>query len=74
MAVINLFKSDEDKRSKKVEKILEKEQEIISEVKLKAKRELANNRQFQTSVSRAIEDYFNEVIENNLEQVIIPIE
>ena len=73
-AVINLFKSDEDKRTKKAEKILEKKYEVIYEVKSKTKTELAKNRQFQTSVSRAIEDYFNEVIENNLEQVIIPIE
>ena len=54
--------------------ILEKKYEVIYEVKSKTKTELAKNRQFQTSVSRAIEDYFNEVIENNLEQVIIPIE
>lgn len=72
--IIGLFESDEDKRFDNAEKVLEKEFEVKDEVKTKTKRELAKNRQFQTSVSRAIENYFNEVIENNLEQVIIPIE
>ena len=72
--IIGLFETDEEKRSDKAEKILEKKHEVIAEVKAKSKQELTKNRQFQTSVSRAIEDYFNEVISNNLEQVIIPIE
>ena len=72
--IIGLFESDEDKRFDNAEKVLEKEFEVKDEVKTKTKRELAKNRQFQTSFSRAIENYFNEVIENNLEQVIIPIE
>lgn len=72
--IINLFRSDEDIRESKTKDIIDKKSDVITEIKTKVNNELKGNRQFKDVVSKAIETYFTEVIEYNLNQVIIPIE
>lgn len=61
-------------RRMKVDKVIDRKYQIIPEIRDKTKRGLKDNQQFNTSVMKTIEEYFDEVIKNNLEQVIIPIE
>lgn len=69
-----LLRSDESKRKDKVEKILEKKGEITSQLRNKINSELKNNASFNTSVTSSLTNYFNALIETNLQQVMIPIE
>lgn len=71
---INIFRSDEDKRKDKAEKILDKKYEVTSEVESKLKIELAKNTAFKNAVTNSLSNYFTKLIENNLQQVMIPIE
>lgn len=71
---INFFRSDEDKRKDKAEKILDKKYEVTSEVESKLKIELAKNTAFKNTVTNSLSNYFTKLIENNLQQVMIPIE
>lgn len=71
---INFFRSDEDKRKDKAEKILDKKYEVTSEVESKLKIELAKNTAFKNAVTNSLSNYFTKLIENNLKQVMIPIE
>lgn len=71
---INFFRSDEDKRKDKAEKILDKKYEVTSEVESKLKIELAKNAAFKNAVTSSLSNYFTKLIESNLQQVMIPIE
>ena len=71
---INLFRSDEDKRKDKADKIFDKKIEVTVEVESKLKVELSANTAFKNAVTSSLNNYFNKLIENNLQQVIIPIE
>lgn len=71
---INFFRSDEDKRKDKAEKILDKKYEVSSEVESKLKVELARNTAFKNAVTSSLSNYFTKLIDNNLQQVMIPIE
>ena len=70
----NLFREDDDIRRDKVEKLLEKEEEICSDVKSKIKGKLRYTSNFKSVVTKVFSDYFTKQMETNLQQVIIPIE
>jgi len=72
--IISAFKSDEEKRSEKAEKVLEKKDEIIAKVRSNISSELRQNSVFNDSVSKSLDSYFTKLIDQNLQQVIIPIE
>ena len=69
-----LLRSDESKRKDKAEKILEKRGEVLAKVKNKMRWELQNNTVFKNTVTTTLNNYFTQVIERNLQQVMIPIE
>lgn len=73
-SVIRIFSSDEDIRKDKAQEIINKRSDVIVDSRKEIKSALEINGQFKVVVTKAIEKYFNEVIEYNLEQVIIPIE
>lgn len=68
------LRSDESKRKDKAEKILNKKGEVISQVRTKISNELSSNTAFKNSVTASLDNYFDTLIESNLQQVIIPIE
>ena len=68
-----LLRSDESKRKDKVEKILEKKDEITSNIRSEIIRKLRWNSSFKDSVTQSL-DYCTKIMETNLEQVKIPIE
>ncbi len=68
------FRDDKDKRNDKVKKILEKESEIISKIEEEMNSKLKENSVFKDAVSKSLNTYFVKLIDDNLQQVIIPIE
>lgn len=70
----NLFRDDDDIRRDKVEKLLEKKDEICSDVRSKIKGKLRYTSDFKSVVTKGFSDYFTKQMEANLQQVIIPIE
>lgn len=69
-----IFTSDESKRRDKAKDILNKKDEITSNVRNSIYSNLKKNREFKTQVSKSLKEYFTTVIEANLEKVTIPIE
>ena len=69
-----LLRSDESKRKDKAEKILEKKLLVLAKVKNKMRAELQSNIAFKNTVTTTLNNYFTQVIERNLQQVMIPIE
>lgn len=72
--IYNLFRDDSDIRKDKAEKLLDKRDDVISEVRIKLETELSLNRQFKSSLMNALTNYFTNLIDTNLQKVIIPIE
>ena len=72
--IISLFKEDSEIRKDKAQKIRDKKYSIISETKNKVKFALSESSAFKATLSQAISNYYNDVVEHNLKQVIIPIE
>ena len=68
------LRSDESKRRDKVEKLREKKGEVIDKVRSKIQYELKNNQQFKNAVSSSFAQYFDKLIDTNIEKVRIPIE
>lgn len=68
------FRSDESKRKDKVEKILEKEDEVTFQIETEISSQLKRNAQFKKSIISSLDNYFSNLVETNLQQVIIPIE
>lgn len=68
------FRSDESKRKDKVEKILEKKDEVTFEIETEISSQLKRNAQFKKSIISSLDNYFSNLVETNLQQVIIPIE
>ena len=66
--------SDKEKRRKIIDKILEKEDETKLKIYTKVLESLGANSEFRNNMSKSIVDYYNSVIDKNIEQVIIPIE
>ena len=66
--------SDKEKRRKIIDKILEKEDETKQKINTKVLESLGANSEFRNNMSKSIVDYYNSVIDKNIEQVIIPIE
>lgn len=72
--IYNLFRDDSDKRKDKVDKLLEKKDEVVDAVRQKLKSELLANSQFKGELKTSLSNYFDNLIEENLKKVIIPIE
>lgn len=68
------LRSDESKRRDKVEKVLEKKYETLSNIKNGITSKLRDNDNFKKNIVSALNNYFNNLIESNLRQVMIPIE
>ena len=62
------------KRQSKVDKVLEKKYETLSNIKSGISSKLQNNDSFKENVVSALNNYFNNLIESNLQRVMIPIE
>ena len=72
--IYKYFRSDESKRKDKVEKVLDKKDEITSDIQSKIISELNKNSTFRNTISKSFTDYFTKLIETNIQQVKIPIE
>lgn len=72
--VYNYFRDDSDIRQDKVNKLLKKRGDVISEVRMKLRSELTGNYQFKNTLKNSLNNYFTRLIESNLQKVIIPIE
>ena len=72
--IYNFFRDDRDIRKDKADKLLEKRDKVVSEVCIKLDSELGSNCQFKTSLMSALNKYFTDLIDTNLQKVIIPIE
>ena len=72
--VYNFFRDDKDKRKDKADEVLNQKNKICSEVETKIIEQLKSNMSFKTKVSNALSNYFKEQMEQNLQQVTIPIE
>lgn len=70
----NFFRDDKDKRKDKADEVLNQKNKICSEVETKIIEQLKSNMSFKTKVSNALSNYFTEQMEQNLQQVTIPIE
>ena len=70
----NYFRDDKDKRKDKADEVLNQKNKICSEVETKIIEHLKSNMSFKTKVSNALSNYFTEQMEQNLQQVTIPIE
>ena len=68
------LRSDESKRRDKVDKVLEKKYETLSNIKSGITSKLRDNDNFKKNIVSALNNYFNNLIESNLRQVMIPIE
>ena len=73
-AIVDLFRDDADIRKDKVDDFIKKKSEICNKMKTTIKQELKSNTSFKTKVSKALSNYFTEQMEQNLQQVTIPIE
>ena len=62
------------KRQSKVDKVLEKKNETLSNIKSGIISKLRDNDNFKKNIVSALNNYFNNLIESNLQQVMIPIE
>lgn len=71
---INLFRDDDEIRRDKADKLLEKKEEICSDVRYKIRSKLKYDSTFKATLTRTFSDYFTRQMEANLQQVIIPIE
>lgn len=69
-----IFTSDESKRRDKANDILKKELGIMGQVKDSVYTKLINDNSFRSQVSKALNTYFSNLIDANLQKVIIPIE
>ena len=72
--IYKIFRSDKSKRQAKADKILEKKDEVTSQVSTKINTELQSNTAFKSSVTNSFSTYFTKLIETNLQKVMIPIE
>lgn len=72
--VYNFFRDDSDIRKDKAKKLLDKRDEVISDVKTKMNAELSSNSQFKSSLMNSLTNHFTNLIDKNLQKVIIPIE
>lgn len=72
--IVNLFRDDDEIRRNKVDKLLEKKDEICSDVRSKIRNKLKYNSAFKATLTKTFSDYFTRQMEVNLQQVIIPIE
>lgn len=72
--IYKYFRSDESKRQDKADEILEKKDEVTSQVSTKINTELQSNTAFKSSVTNSFSTYFTKLIETNLQKVMIPIE
>lgn len=66
--------SDESKRKDKAKDILSKKSDITSNVRSSIRFNLTANSDFKSQITTTLKDYFTKVIDENLQQVIIPIE
>lgn len=66
--------SDESKRKDKAKDIISKKSEITSNVRSSIRFNLTANSDFKSQITKTLKDYFTKVIDENLQQVIIPIE
>lgn len=69
-----LLTSDESKRKDKAKDILDKKDEITGNLRGSIKYKLQTNSKFKSEVTNALQRYFREIIDVNLQKVIIPIE
>lgn len=69
-----LLTSDESKRNDKAKDILDKKDEITGNLRGSIKNKLKANSNFKSEVTTALQGYFREIIDKNLQKVIIPIE
>lgn len=69
-----LLTSDESKRKDKAKDILDKKYEITGNLHNSIKNKLRSNGKFKSEVTNALQRYFRELIDENLQKVIIPIE
>lgn len=72
--IYKYFRSDESKRKDKADDILSKKSEVTTKIRLKINTELQSNTAFKQSVTTSLSNYFDKIIETNLQQVMIPIE
>jgi cell division ATPase FtsA len=72
--IYKYFRSDESKRQDKADEILEKKDEVTSQISTKINTELQSNTTFKSSVTNSFSTYFTKLIETNLQKVMIPIE
>lgn len=72
--IYKIFRSDKSKRQAKADKILEKKDEVTSQVSTKINTELQSNTAFKSSVTNSFSTYFTKLIDTNLQKVMIPIE
>lgn len=72
--IYKYFRSDESKRKDKADDILSKKSEVTTKIILKINTELQSNTAFKQSVTTSLSNYFDKIIETNLQQVMIPIE
>ena len=68
------YRSDESKRQGKVDDIMGKKRKVISDIKKKIFTELSLNASFKQIVTSSLSNYYKTLIENDLQQVMIPIE
>lgn len=72
--IINMFRSDDEIRSDKADKLLEKKDEICSDVRKKIQSKLKTDSAFKATLNKTFSDYFTRQMETNLQKVMIPIE
>lgn len=72
--VVNFFRDDSSIRQDKADKLLEKKDKVITDVRSKLKAELSSNGQFKQSLKKSLSNYFGNLIKTNLSKVVIPIE
>lgn len=73
-AIWQAFRDDSAKREDKAKRILKKEGDIQSKVRLEIESKLEDNKDFKSTVSSSMKNYFTRLIDYNLQQVKIPIE
>lgn len=70
----NLLRDDDEIRTDKVVRLLNKKSEICSDVESKIQSKLKYDSDFKSTLTGTFSDYFTRHMEANLQQVIIPIE
>lgn len=71
---VSLIRSDETKRRAAANRILDKKDELLNKIRSHIKANLDRSTAFNDALSTALKDYFTELIDANLAQVVISIE